>query len=473
METRARYAIIGAFTLLVIVLAFGFIYWLKRLDETGIRSTVFFEFEGTVGGLAPGGAIYFAGIKVGTVTALAFDPNDPNKVLVTAEVRQDTPIKIDSRAEVGSNLLTGVAFVETSGGSPGAESLFDAAPPKIVGSKSAISDVIGSASSAIVKVEEIVTRIDEFLIANQESVTQTAENVQEFTAALAENADGVQDFLANVAEMSETVAGLSERLTGVVDKADNIIGAVDPERVASVVENADVFIEGIADSTTNIEEVSITAKQIAADLSTFSQSLNDTLGNVQAVVAGVDPEKVSAVVDKVSTFADKLGEVTPDVDGLVADAKETVANAKEVSANANTFVANLSEKSDDLDEIVANAKDLSGQLKDTSKKLDTLIAKANDFVGGAEAGGGKNFFQEATAAAKSIRRVAETLDAQSGRIIGGVAQFSDRGLNDVSALINELRAAVVRIDRAVSDFSRNPTGAVFGGNSSVREYNRR
>ena len=54
METRARYVIIGAFTLVVIVLAFGFIYWLKRLDETGIRSTIYFEFHGTVGGLAAG-----------------------------------------------------------------------------------------------------------------------------------------------------------------------------------------------------------------------------------------------------------------------------------------------------------------------------------------------------------------------------------------------------------------------------------
>ena len=74
METRARYALIGFFTLAVIVAVFVFVYWLKRLDETGIRSTVYFEFSGTVGGLAPGGAVYFAGIKVGNVTALELRP---------------------------------------------------------------------------------------------------------------------------------------------------------------------------------------------------------------------------------------------------------------------------------------------------------------------------------------------------------------------------------------------------------------
>ena len=57
METRARYALIGLFTLGVIVAGFVFVYWIKRLDETGIRAPVYFEFSGSVGGLAPGGAV--------------------------------------------------------------------------------------------------------------------------------------------------------------------------------------------------------------------------------------------------------------------------------------------------------------------------------------------------------------------------------------------------------------------------------
>lgn len=473
METRARYATIGAFTLLVIVVAFGFIYWLKRLDETGIRSTVFFEFQGTVGGLAPGGAVFFAGIKVGTVTSLAFDVQDPNKVLVTAEVRQDTPIKVDSRAEVGANLLTGVAYVDTSGGSPGAISLFDATPPTIIGSKSALSDVIGSASSAIVKVEEIATRIDEFIAANQGSITDTAANVEKFTSALAENADGVKDFLANVAQMSETVSGLSERLTSVVEKADGIISAVDPKRVTSVVENADRMVSGIADSTDDIKDITATVKAAADDIAAFTTGINKTLADVQAVVDKVDSAKVSALIDNVSAFGDKLGAAAPDLDGMIADAKETVANTKEVTAKANEFAANLNAKNEDLNAIVANAKDLSERLKGTSEKLDSVLTKANDFLGGSTEEGTKNFFAEATAAAKSIRSLAAKLDANADQILGGVAKFSGRGLDDVSALIKELRASVVRIDRAVGDFSRNPTGAVFGGNSTVREYNRR
>ncbi|MCP4384170.1 MAG: MCE family protein [Hyphomicrobiales bacterium] len=472
METRARYAVIGAFTIAVIALAFGFIYWLKRLDETGIRSTVFFEFSGSVGGLAPGGAVFFAGIKVGTVTGLAFDQDDPNKVLVTAEVRQDVPIKIDSIAEVGSNLLTGVAFVDMSGGSPDAESLFDVDPPKIIGRKSAIADVIGAASSTIVKIEGIVTRVDGFLQANEAAVTKTAENVEKFTAALADNTDGIQDFLANVGDMSETVAGLSERLTDVVGKADDIISAVDPEHVSSIVENADRLVAGVANSTSDIEDITGKIKEVADDLVVFSEGLTETLGKVQGVVDEIDTEKFASAVNNISDFTDSLNKAAPNLDGLVADARATVASAKEIAENANAFVANLKERTTDVDEIITNVKDLSARLKTTSEKIDKVLDRASGFLG--ESGDeGENFFTEAAAAAKSIRKITETFNKRADAILGGVAQFSDRGLADISALVNELRASVARIDRAIVDLSRDPSGALFGGNSSVREYNRR
>jgi len=90
-----------------------------------------------------------------------------------------------------------------------------------------------------------------------------------------------------------------------------------------------------------------------------------------------------------------------------------------------------------------------------------------------EDGAGKNFFQEAAAAAKALRQTAETFNARADEITAGLADFSGRGLSDVSNLVNELRSSVARIDRAVADFAKNPGGAVFGGNSGVREYNRR
>ena len=118
METRANYAIIGLFTLAVIGMSFGFIYWLKRYDEVGTRTELRIEFEGTVNGLAKGGWVYFNGIHVGVVTDLEIAPNDPNEIIVLTSIASSTPVKSDTRAEVNFNFLTGVAYVELFGGSP-------------------------------------------------------------------------------------------------------------------------------------------------------------------------------------------------------------------------------------------------------------------------------------------------------------------------------------------------------------------
>jgi phospholipid/cholesterol/gamma-HCH transport system substrate-binding protein len=465
MEIRARYALIGLFTLVVIVAAFVFIYWLKRLDETGIRSTVYFEFTGSVGGLAPGGAVYFAGIKVGNVTALAFDPDDPNKVLVTAEVREDAPVKTDTRAEVGANFLTGVAYIEMTGGTAAAPSIFTQTPPKLVGRQSAFTDVLAAAGSAVNKLSSIAERLDTFLAENQESVTKTTRNVEAFTGALAENAEGIRNFLESVAELSDTASRLSSRLDGIIARVDEIVTAIDPQKVDGIITSTDDFMKRAAEASENIQSVIAEADNIAKSLGEFSTGLNATLNEVNEVVAGIDPAKVSTAVENLSGFSEQLKTVTPDVNAIVADAKAAVAGAR-------GFTDNLAAQKDNINAIVANAKELADKLNAASTRVDSVLGKAETLLGD-EDGTTKNFFQEAAAAAKELREAAAKFNARSDEIAGNLADFSGRGLGDVSSLVNELRASVARIDRAVADFARNPGGAVFGGNSGVREYNRR
>ena len=465
METRARYALIGFFTLVVIVAAFTFIYWLKRLDETGLRSTVYFEFSGSVSGLAPGGAVYFAGIKVGNVTGLAFDAEDPNKVLVTAEVREDTPVKTDTRAVVGSNLLTGVAYIEMTGGTAAAASIFTLDPPKLVGVASAFSDVLAAAGSAVGKLESIASRLDSFLADNQASVTNTTKNVEAFTGALAENAEDISSFLASVSELSDTASRLSSRLDGIVAKADEIVTAVDPTKVDGILTSTDDFMRRAADASENIQGVIAQAETIATQLGEFSTGLNETLGNVRQVVAGIDPAKVQSAVDNIAGFSDQLREATPDVEAIVADVKATVAGAKD-------FADNLTTQKDNVNAIVANARELATKLNAASERIDKVLGAAEQLLSD-EDGVGNNFFQEATGAAKAMRQTAETINARADEITSGIAGFSNRGLADVASLVNELRASVARMDRAIVDLARDPGGAFFGGNSGVREYNRK
>ena len=64
MESRANTALIGAFTLGVLVLFFAFIYW-RAGDNWGADTRILtIRFSGPVTGMTPGSEVLFNGINV-------------------------------------------------------------------------------------------------------------------------------------------------------------------------------------------------------------------------------------------------------------------------------------------------------------------------------------------------------------------------------------------------------------------------
>src|SRR6266481_1626828 len=100
METRARYALIGLFMLAVILASFGFVYWLENKGGFTQRATYQIRFEGSVSGLLVGSTVLFNGIKVGEVTDLALNPDQPQQVIATMAVDRGTPIRTDTQVSI-------------------------------------------------------------------------------------------------------------------------------------------------------------------------------------------------------------------------------------------------------------------------------------------------------------------------------------------------------------------------------------
>jgi phospholipid/cholesterol/gamma-HCH transport system substrate-binding protein len=74
METRARFVLLGFFTLAVIFAGFGFVYWLNYGGTSGEQTAYRIRFQDTVSGLRPGSAVLFNGIRVGEVKSLRLEP---------------------------------------------------------------------------------------------------------------------------------------------------------------------------------------------------------------------------------------------------------------------------------------------------------------------------------------------------------------------------------------------------------------
>ena len=127
METDRRYFFEGLFIIVFSVAAAFFAIWLGspgRHDDVLYR----IHFKDSVSGLAVGDPVKFRGIDVGTVKALGIDPDDSRLVFVDLRLRKETPIKTDTRASLALKGITGVVYIELSGGDPAAKSLLAVTP---------------------------------------------------------------------------------------------------------------------------------------------------------------------------------------------------------------------------------------------------------------------------------------------------------------------------------------------------------
>jgi len=219
METRANYVLIGVFTLLVIVGAFGFVWWFQRLGEGSTRVAYDVVFDGSVSGLRPGASVLFNGIRVGEVAALRIDRDNPRKVVATASISATTPIRADTKATLEFQGLTGIASIALVGGSPGAAPLKGEGglPPRLSAESLQVADLMQGAKELLVRIDGIAVRVDKLIEDNGKKVDQIFSDIAVFTNDL-KGKDG----RTVVTELSDTAKTVTEAAKSVGDLATSL-----------------------------------------------------------------------------------------------------------------------------------------------------------------------------------------------------------------------------------------------------------
>jgi phospholipid/cholesterol/gamma-HCH transport system substrate-binding protein len=197
MEIKARFVLVGVFVVVVILAAFGFVYWLNNTGGIGPRTAYDVEFGSPVSGLWPGSDVLFNGIKVGEVTGLGLVSNDPGKVVAGIAVDSRTPVKTDTRVGLVFSGLTGTAAIALTGGSPSAPApqANGTTPPVLVADAEAVKDLTQSARDTLNSVNKMIAD-------NSANVTDAIANIDKFAAALGKNSDKVGDVLEGLAKLT-------------------------------------------------------------------------------------------------------------------------------------------------------------------------------------------------------------------------------------------------------------------------------
>jgi phospholipid/cholesterol/gamma-HCH transport system substrate-binding protein len=204
METRAHHVIIGAFAIGVFALALGFVLWLSKSSidrEFDFYDIVFTE---AVTGLSKGGLVQYNGIKVGEVVQLSLARDDPRKVVARIRVDAGAPIREDTRAKLGLLGVTGVAFIQLSGGSPSSPPLKPTPQnpvPVIPSEESALSKLLASGSDIVTSVNDILLRASELLSEeNVDRISKTLENLEGVTGTVNNQRDQLSTALTQLAD---------------------------------------------------------------------------------------------------------------------------------------------------------------------------------------------------------------------------------------------------------------------------------
>ncbi|HEX4117329.1 MAG TPA: MlaD family protein [Rhizomicrobium sp.] len=271
METKANYVAVGAFVLACVIGLVVTILWLAGAQYSQEYSYYQTFFKGPVTGLGKGTITRYNGIEVGRVTDLAFDPNDPQSVVVTLQVQPNLNIREDSLASIESQGLTGASYVEISGGTKTAPLLVAKSGqryPIIRAKQSSLQQLEQSAPEVVAKLNVAASRLNDLLNDNnRRAVAQVLANLNLTTSTIAKRSADIDATLRNANEATANLRDASQDLKPTIANVD-----VTLKKYGKVADDADAFING--DGLAQLSDLIGDMRRLVANLTKFSDQLN-------------------------------------------------------------------------------------------------------------------------------------------------------------------------------------------------------
>lgn len=226
METRANYVAVGAFVIAMLCGAIVAVLWLAQGEFNRQFSYYDIYFSGSVTGLGQGSAVRYNGIQVGRVAEIRINPQNLEQVRVTIEVDPTTLIKSDAVASLEVQGLTGIAFIEITGGSQSAPPLArrdNERYPVIASRPSGLQQVVTNAPEALARLIEVADRVSAlFDERNRAAISETLGNLQRLSAAAAGRSGDIDSALGDAAASMRELHAVALDLHQVVAKGGEV-----------------------------------------------------------------------------------------------------------------------------------------------------------------------------------------------------------------------------------------------------------
>lgn len=200
-----NYTLVGAFVVALGAALIAGVLWLAAGGASRQKLDLYWTLmEESVSGLSANAPVKFNGVEVGQVRLIRLDPGNPERVILTLAIQRGTPVSVDTLAMLKTQGLTGISWIELSGGT------LDSAPLQaqaggewpVIRSKPSLSarleDVL---TKVLTKLDNTSTTVDELLSAdNRAAVTSSLANIATLTATLAARAPALGTAIEQAAQ---------------------------------------------------------------------------------------------------------------------------------------------------------------------------------------------------------------------------------------------------------------------------------
>lgn len=301
METRASHLLIGIFVVLFTSAVFGFITWLVRAEVDREVAYYDIEFTSAVSGLGVGGDVRFNGVKVGAVSSIRIDRDDPRKVRVRIEVGAETPVRADSVATLELQGVTGVSYVQISAGSAQASMLPARSRgeiPVIASRPSRIAELFEGAPDLINRSIVLVDRVADLVNEeNRRHIGSIVADINKLTNAISRREQEIGRIIEALERGSNDFAETSRSLRSFAAKMDGTMGGVDDlvrdgrRAVASIAAASEEAHAILAENRRPIENFT---NDGLAEIRRFVNEARILVGSIARVAARIedDPSQV-------------------------------------------------------------------------------------------------------------------------------------------------------------------------------------
>lgn len=270
-----NYALVGAFVLALGAMLVAGILWLASGGAWQQKYDVYLAVEEeSVAGLNLNAPVKYNGVDVGKVQAIHLDAINPKKVNLLFAIEHGTPVKKDTIATLKTQGLTGIAYVELSGGS--------VASPLLLAKAGASYPVIQTAPSLYARLDNVLSRV---LV----KLDSTSANLNAFLSK--DNQAAFQAILADMAVVTRTLAERKDSLkTGLEDGARTL------KNTAKASAKLDDLTERLGRSADAIQrmgtEVAQTSQSVGQTVDVVGNNVNrfstETLPEIERLLGELD-----------------------------------------------------------------------------------------------------------------------------------------------------------------------------------------